>query len=149
MKNLLIILLLVLGVQTMAQKKYQPTWESIDSRPMPTWYSDAKFGIFIHWGPYSVPAFSKVGSYSEWYWNQLAKRDKEGDKNETKEFHQRVYGEDFAYPDFVPMFKCELFDPNQWANTFKESGAKYVVLTSKHHDESPRPSSKITANLWP
>ncbi|NQU54319.1 MAG: alpha-L-fucosidase [Bacteroidetes bacterium] len=118
----------------MAQKKYQPTWESIDSRPMPTWYNDAKFGIFIHWGPYSVPAFSKVGSYSEWYWNQLAKRDKEGDKNETKEFHQRVYGEDFAYPDFIPMFKCELFDPNQWANTFKESGAKYVVLTSKHHD---------------
>ncbi|MCG8502300.1 MAG: alpha-L-fucosidase, partial [Firmicutes bacterium] len=118
-----------------AQKVYEPNWESIDSRPIPEWYGDAKFGIFIHWGPYSVPAFSKVGQYSEWYWEVLQnpKRTEMGHK-EVKEFHDRVYGEDFTYPDFVPMFKAELFNPEQWANIFEESGAKYVVLTSKHHD---------------
>ena len=115
--------------------KYDATWESLDQRPIPKWWTDAKFGIFIHWGPYSVPAFSKVGQYSEWYWMNLVnpKRERNG-HSLTKEFHNRVYGEHFAYPDFVPMFKCEMFAPDQWAKIFEQSGAKYVVLTSKHHD---------------
>lgn len=116
-------------------EKYQPTWESLDSRATPSWWTDAKFGIFIHWGPYSVPAFSKVGAYSEWYWENLVNpgRTRQGHV-ETKEFHDRVYGETFTYPDFAPLFTCEMFDPGQWADLFAESGAKYVVLTSKHHD---------------
>jgi len=124
-----------LEAQTETAHQFEANWESLDTRPIPTWWTDAKFGIFVHWGPYSVPAFSKVGQYSEWYWMNLVnpKRERNG-HSLTKNFHDRVYGEHFTYPDFVPMFKCEMFDPDQWANIFEKSGAKYVVLTSKHHD---------------
>ena len=108
---------------------YEPTWESLDQRPNPQWFEDAKFGIFIHWGVYSVPSWAPRDTYSEWYWNHLQ------DKNKaTWKFHVEKYGENFKYQDFAPMFKAELFDPDQWADTFKRSGAKYIVLTSKHHD---------------
>lgn len=132
--QLLIVPFLIFG-QLFAQKKYEANWKSIDSRPIPEWYADAKFGIFIHWGPYSVPAFSKVGEYSEWYWMNLVnpERVKNG-YNETNEFHKKVYGANFTYPDFVPMLTATMFNANQWAGIFEKSGAKYVVLTSKHHD---------------
>ncbi len=109
-------------------------WAAIDARKTPQWWSDAKFGIFIHWGPYSVPAFSKVGRYSEWYWYDLANPKRKQTHKPTKAFHDRVFGERFSYPDFVPMFTCDMFDAKQWAEAFEQSGAKYVVLTSKHHD---------------
>jgi len=115
------------------EKKEAAAWAAIDARPTPQWWTDAKFGIFIHWGPYSVPAFSEVGRYSEWYWEDLVNPKRRSHKI-VKEFHDQVYGELFTYPDFVPMFTCELFNPTEWAETFEESGAKYVVLTSKHHD---------------
>lgn len=108
---------------------YEPTWESLDQRPNPQWFEDAKFGIFIHWGVYSVPAWAPKDTYSEWYWNHM--QNKEGP---TWKFHVEKYGEKFQYQDFAPMFKAELFDPDHWADVFKRSGAKYVVLTSKHHD---------------
>ncbi|MGP1992972.1 alpha-L-fucosidase [Zobellia laminariae] len=134
-KSLLIIVAIFFFGHLVAQKKYEANWKSIDSRPMPTWYTDAKFGIFIHWGPYAVPAFSKVGQYSEWYWMNLvdSTRVEEGYK-ETNAYHKKMYGDNFTYPDFVPMFNAKMFDPDQWADVFKKSGAKYVVLTSKHHD---------------
>jgi len=121
-------------------KEYQPTWESLDSRKTPGWYRDAKFGIFIHWGLYSVPAWAPRGTYAEWYWH--AKDACQNSKNEAavgraeavKEFHNRVYGNDFSYADFRSRFTCEMFDPAHWAEIFKRSGARYVVLTSKHHD---------------
>lgn len=112
--------------------KYEATWESLDQRPTPQWWVDAKFGIFIHWGVYSVPAWSVRGQYSEWYWNRIT-----GDKGKNGpwwQYHKARYGEDFDYAAFAPMFKAELFDPDQWADVFRRSGAKYVVLTSKHHD---------------
>ena len=115
------------------QKEIAKAWKKLDARPVPQWWQDAKFGIFIHWGPYSVPAFSKIGQYSEWYWENLRNTESKNHK-EVKEFHTKTYGSDFTYPDFVPDFKCEFFDPKQWAEIFEESGAKYVVLTSKHHD---------------
>jgi alpha-L-fucosidase len=122
------------------ERRYQPTWESIDSRPMPQWYTDAKFGIFIHWGVYSVPAYAPVNlkgetPYAEWYWNSLTEGKKlKGRGAHTWAFHQRVYGADFQYFDFAPMFRAELFDPDQWADVFVRSGARYVALTSKHHE---------------
>ena len=110
-----------------------PAWDAIDQRPTPQWWRDAKFGIFIHWGVYSVPAFTKVGEYSEWYWRALRDPDQAGHV-EVRAFHDRNYGPAFAYQDFVPSFRCEMFDPDAWAALFQKSGAKYVVLTSKHHD---------------
>jgi alpha-L-fucosidase len=108
---------------------YEATWESIDSRPMPGWFNEAKFGIFIHWGVYAVPAWGPKTRYAEWYWHDMKNRD-----GETWKFHAKTYGEDFKYQDFAPMWKAELFDPAEWADIFKRSGAKYVVLTSKHHE---------------
>jgi alpha-L-fucosidase len=108
---------------------YEPTWTSIDSRPIPAWFPKAKFGIFIHWGVYSVPAWGKKGSYAEWYWHELVTKDED-----TRRFHNAQYGADFKYPDFAPLFKAELFDPARWADVFARSGARYVVLTSKHHE---------------
>jgi len=114
---------------TAAEKAYQATWESLDARPMPGWFDEVKFGIFIHWGVYSVPAYGPKGSYSEWYWSAM--QDKKG---ETWKFHVKNYGEQFHYQDFAPQFRAELFDPDQWADIFARSGARYVVLTSKHHE---------------
>ncbi len=109
---------------------YAPTWESINSRPVPAWFEDAKFGIFIHWGLYSVPAFTRRDWYAEWYQCQL----QEQKKPEVLEFHNRVYGENFRYADFVPLFKAELFDASAWVRLFENAGARYLNLTSKHHD---------------
>jgi len=133
-KRFFTFLLVFMSIIVFSQK-YEPTWKSIDSRPCPQWFTDAKFGIFIHWGVYSVPAWRKVtsglyASYAEWYYTRVM----DDTINGGKAFHDRVYGEDFEYRDFGPMFKAELFDPIEWAHLFKRSGAKYVVLTSKHHD---------------
>lgn len=121
-----------------AQIKYKPTWESLDSRPVASWFGDAKFGIFIHWGPYSVPAYSPKGTYSEWYQFWLQSKTLFGNGNfkgdEVAKYHEKTYGKEFDYYKFGDMFKADLFKPNDWANLFVASGAKYIVLTSKHHD---------------
>ena len=109
---------------------YTPTWPSINARPVPAWFEDAKFGIFIHWGLYSVPAFSRRDWYAEWYQIQL----QEQKKPEVVDFHKRVYGENFRYADFAGMFKAELFDPKEWVKLFERAGARYLNITSKHHD---------------
>jgi len=114
-----------------AQTRYEPKWESLDKRPAPEWFLDAKFGIFIHWGVYSVPSWGPPRQYAEWYWNGI--RNKKPD-NPWWQFHVKNYGADFEYHQFAPMFRCELFNPDQWADLFVRSGAKYVVPTSKHHD---------------
>jgi len=119
----------------MSNKTYTPDWASLDSREMPEWYNDAKFGIFIHWGVFSVPAWRKIdnslfGSYAEWYYASVYG----AYRNNDDDFHQKHYGKDFLYRDFAPQFRAELFQPDAWAELFKASGAKYVVLTTKHHD---------------
>ena len=109
--------------------KYEANWESLDKRPVPQWFQDAKFGIFIHWGLYSVPGYAKKGEYAEWYgWNM---NDKE---SATWKFHEKNYGKDFQYADFVKDFKAEMFDAEEWVNLFQRAGAKYMNLVSKHHD---------------
>ncbi|MBB1285376.1 alpha-L-fucosidase [Flavisolibacter sp. BT320] len=123
-----------------AQKKYEANWASLDSRPVPQWFTDAKFGIFIHWGVYSVPAWAPTGNewplyskYAEWYWYRLqSDSSKVGDA--FRAFHTKTYGPQVRYPDFAQQFKAELFHPDQWADLFLQSGARYVVLTSKHHE---------------
>jgi alpha-L-fucosidase len=129
--------------QSAGAARYRADWESIDSRPIPEWYLDAKFGIFIHWGVYSVPAFAPPRTkgetpYAEWYWHSLTEGKKATapghDGYQTWQFHQRVYGADFAYADFAPLFRAEMFDPDHWADVFARSGARYVAPTSKHHE---------------
>ena len=110
--------------------KYENNWESLNSRPVPEWFADAKFGIFIHWGLYSVPAYTAKGQYAEWYQWQLEKQP----ELTTKDWHESVYGKNYKYTDFVDGFKAELFDAKEWAELFKKSGAKYINITSKHHD---------------
>lgn len=107
---------------------YQADWDSLDTRPLPSWFNEAKFGIFVVWGPYSVPAWKDRG-YAEWYGNRMNRQG-----SPTWNFHRRVYGEDFHYEDFAPLFKAELWDPQAWCDLFARSGAKYVVTTANYHD---------------
>ncbi len=116
---------------TAAGNKYEANWASLDKRPTPQWYLDAKFGIFIHWGIYSVPAWGKVGEYAEWYWHHLPDHQP---TNVWWQFHRTNYGENFEYKEFAPRFRAELFNADQWASLFARSGAKYIVPTSKHHE---------------
>jgi len=155
MKNALPLLLCLLSLPLFGQK-YEPTWESIDKRPTPSWFSEAKFGIFIHWGTYSVPAYAPVIpgklAYAEWYWHALTNGRNDPNANELEKgtwaFHQRVYGADFPYQNFAAQFKAELFDPDHWAEVLAGSGAKYVVLTSKHHEGFALWPSKEASATW-
>ena len=103
---------------------YQPNWESLRQYRVPDWFRDAKFGIFIHWGIYSVPAM-----FDEWYPRRMYQKG-----SVMYEYHRETYGADFGYKDLIPMFKAEKFDPKEWANLFRESGARYVVPVAEHHD---------------
>ncbi|MBN3314987.1 FUCO2 fucosidase, partial [Atractosteus spatula] len=116
--------------------QYQPTWESIDSRPLPEWFDQAKFGIFVHWGVFSVPSYG-----SEWFWWYWHKNMKN-----YVEFMEKNYPPGFQYTDFAPQFTAEFFDASQWAEIFAASGAKYVVLTTKHHEGFTLWGSKYSWN---
>ncbi|KIF72499.1 alpha-L-fucosidase [Streptomyces sp. AcH 505] len=115
---------------TLGVADYLPTDDSLNSHQAPYWFQDAKFGIFIHWGVYSVPAWAPVGvQYAEWYWAQM-----QDPANPTYAHHRDTYGEAFAYDDFIPLFRAEKFDPRSWVELFRDAGAQYHVLTSKHHE---------------
>ncbi|MBL7153727.1 MAG: alpha-L-fucosidase [Phycisphaerae bacterium] len=131
-----------------AATQYQANWRSLDSRPTPKWFLDAKFGVFVVWGLYSVPAWGPEKDYSEWYWRRAVKDDGTLQDNDWGKFHRENYGEDFHYSDFAPMFTCELFDPDQWADVFARSGAKYVVFTAKYHDGFCLWPSKEANRTW-
>jgi len=140
MKNTFLIIVFTICplVSKAQQKVYEPNWESLDTRPTPAWFTDAKFGIFIHWGVYSVPAWAPtdiaVGKnfgqkFSEWYWYRLM----DPTNQYFAPYHEQLYG-DRTYQDFATDFKAEHFNPDKWAEVIAGAGAKYVVLTSKHHD---------------
>jgi alpha-L-fucosidase len=139
---------MVLGGLCAAQGpvKYEPTLDSLNSHPVPLWYSNAKLGIFIHYGLYSVPGWAplshpehdfgnpdyiKNNPYAEWYYNVMRI-----DGSPTQAYHREHYGANFNYYDFAPIFNREnkKWNPDQWAKIFREAGARYVVLTSKHHE---------------
>ena len=98
----------------------------LENYKVPDWFRDAKFGIFIHWGVYSVPAFG-----SEWYPRNMYRKDSKEYKH-----HIEKYGaqDTFGYKDFIPMFKAEKFNADKWVELFKKAGAKYVVPVAEHHD---------------
>lgn len=150
-----------LAAQPAKPGPYQPTTESLRTHKVPQWFEDAKFGIFIHWGPYAVPA------YHEWYVAFMSPKaafgflmggppytPTRGDLPEelfkarvqegAVKYHLANWGPDFAYDDFIPMFKAEKFDPRAWAELFHAAGAKYVILTAKHGDEFAMFPTKYT-----
>lgn len=105
---------------------FAPTWDSLGGYRAPDWYRDAKFGIFIHWGVFSVPAFG-----NEWYPRNMYRQG-------TAEFkhHVATYGPQskFGYKDFIPMFRAEHFDPDAWVDLFASAGARYIVPVAEHCD---------------
>ena len=106
---------------------FQPNWENIAANYVfPEWFSDAKFGIFIHWGVYAVPGFG-----NEWYPRRMYLQD-----DAVFKHHVETYGDHtkFGYKDFIPMFTAEKFDADEWLKLFKASGAKYIVPVAEHHD---------------
>ena len=135
MKYLVFALALVSAAHGFAAS-YEAKWESLDKRPVPQWWTEAKFGIFIHWGPYAVPAFGNISKdgkfawdcYAEWYQGFMLKGKKAYLDHHAKYYHNAPYG------NFAAEFKAEHFNAADWAELFKKAGAKYVVLTSKHHD---------------
>ncbi len=143
MKKVLFILLVSLAASSCAEKKvtydidswaspegtevFRPDWENIASNyTFPEWYRDAKLGIFIHWGIYSVPAYA-----NEWYSRHMYV---EGTRE--YEHHKATYGDhtEFGYKDFIPMFKGEKFDADEWVSLFRKAGARYFVPVAEHHD---------------
>ncbi len=115
---------------------FQDNWDSLARFQPPEWYKDAKFGIFIHWGIYSVPGFG-----SEWYSRNMYIQG-----SPEFEHHVKTYGpqKDFGYKDFIPMFRAEKFDPEKWAALFDEAGARYVVPVAEHHDGFQMYKSEIS-----
>ncbi len=112
--------------EVIARGPYKADWDSLAEHPVPQWYRDAKFGIFIHWGVYSVPAFG-----SEWYPRNMYLQG-----SPEYEHHRKTYGNQkiFGYKDFIPMFRAEKFDAEKWLDLFEEAGARYIMPVAEHHD---------------
>ena len=135
-RKLIFLICLIVSVFTFsiisAQGPYVATWESLDSHKMPGWYDDAKIGLSMHWGVYAVPGWAprrKNISYAEWYGNRM------NDKNNpTYDYHREKYGADFTYDNFIPLWKAESYNASEWAKFAVKMGAKYMFITSKHHD---------------
>ncbi|GGJ02196.1 alpha-L-fucosidase [Alicyclobacillus cellulosilyticus] len=113
-------------LEVIQQGPFAANWESLQGYQIPQWYQDAKFGIFIHWGVYSVPAFA-----NEWY-----PRNMYIEGSREYHHHRETYGPhtEFGYKDFIPLFRAEKFDPNEWAGIFRRAGAQFVVPVAEHHD---------------
>src|SRR5690606_14549484 len=121
--------------EVIASGPFKDTWESLSQFQVPDWYRNAKFGIFIHWGVYSVPAFS-----NEWYpRNMYIQGSKE------YEHHLATYGphREFGYKDFIPMFKAEEYNADEWAQLILRSGVRYVMPVAEHHDEVQMSKSEL------
>ena len=115
---------------------FNDDWESLQKKTLPKWFQEDKFGIFIHWGLYSVPAFN-----NEWYSRNMYIKG-----SEEYYHHIKTYGEhkNFGYKDFIKLFKAENFDPKKWVEVIKASGAKYLVQVAEHHDGFQMYKSKIS-----
>ncbi len=114
---------------------YENNWESLNKRKVPEWFGKAKFGIFIHWGLYSIPAYAPKGQYAEWYGHSChTPENKEEPFKELYYQHHKKHYDLMPYYDFKEQFTGHRFDADKWATLFKRSGAKYINMVSKHHD---------------
>ncbi|WP_252191163.1 alpha-L-fucosidase [Polaribacter sp. Q13] len=140
-KYWIIVFVFVISCKTKENKeikepKYTANWESLKQHKTPEWFLDAKFGIYCHWGPYSVPEYK-----NEWYahWMYVNKDNPEAKNGEASDFykhHVATYGtlDKFGYKDFIPMFTAEKFDAAEWADLFQKAGAKFAGPVSEHAD---------------
>ncbi|KAF1965624.1 glycoside hydrolase [Bimuria novae-zelandiae CBS 107.79] len=120
---------------TFGIKEYDATYESIYTHDSPDWFDNLKYGIFIHWGPYAVPAWGNVGeneSYAEWYWWHLNEGPETSDQ--TYQYHLEHYSPEVVYDDFIQNFSASAYKPKDWVDLFADAGANYFVQVSKHHD---------------
>jgi alpha-L-fucosidase len=127
-----------------AEVKFEETWESLSTTDRePEWFKDAKFGIYFHWGVYSVPAYN-----SEWYPRWMYAPGRKGWGGDVFDHHQKTFGpvSEFNYHDFIPMFTAEHFDAKEWADLFKKSGARFAGPVAQHHDGFAMWGSKV--NPW-
>ena len=125
---ILLLIFLFLPVTSQGQ-----TWESLNARTYPQWFSDAKLGIFVHWGLYSVPAYAGKEGYAEWFYRGLMRGDP--DRRRIMSLYADTTLPVFEqYKELTKYWRAELWNPAEWARMFKEAGAKYVVLVTKHHD---------------
>ena len=134
LKAIIIIFAVLLICVSLTQAKYEPTWESLAKHPIPAWFEDGKFGIMIHWGPYSVAGFKppEKKGYTEHFPKNLYR-----EKEAYYPFMKEKFGATppaFGYKDIIPLFKAAKFDPDKWADLFKKTGARYVIPTAEHHD---------------
>ena len=143
LKNFLVLSILIyaLSCQDNNLEKipvYQPTWNSLGKHATPEWFKDAKFGIYTHWGGYSVPAKGPNGS---WYPHNMYKRG-----SEQYKYHVEHYGNpsEFGYKDIIGLFKAEKFDADEWAELFKQAGAQFSGPVAEHHDGFPMWNSRFT-----
>lgn len=118
------------------QGPYNDDWSSLSAYQVPAWYRSAKFGIFIHWGVFSVPSFG-----SEWYPRNMYLKDSLEYRHHIENYGKHT---EFGYKDFIPLFQADKFDPNEWAQLFADSGAKYVVPVAEHHDGFQMYKSEIS-----
>lgn len=116
--------------------KFKDNWESLSQFKIPSWYSERRFGIFIHWGVYSVPAYC-----SEWYPRLMYKKG-----HPAAIHHEKIYGRDFEYRHFIEKFKPEKFNADEWVQLFKKSGAGYIMPVGEHHDGVKMYKSEL--NRW-
>jgi len=151
------------SLHAQSPSNYEPTLESLNKHPLPQWYADAKLGIFIHWGLYSVPGWAPLvhpnhdftsqdyithNPYAEWYLNSMRL-----DGSPTQAYHRQHFGANYDYYNFAKAFDRDIqkWDPDVWAKVFRDAGAQYVVLTTKHHDgftlwPSSTPNPKLPAD---
>ena len=132
MKHLLTIALLLCPLALRAQT-VEPTWQSLNLRPYPQWFSDAKLGIFVHWGLYSVPAYAGKEGYGEWLYKGLLGRDP-GRLRAMSYYADTSLPVREMYAQLTRHWHAELWQPDEWAQMFRDAGAQYVLLVTKHHD---------------
>ena len=133
-------------------KSYEPTWTSLCEHPVPDWFRDEKFGIYTHWGPYTVPAYGgssdalagiRGGYNSAWYGKNMY-----DSSHAVSIYHDKTYGgaKKTGYKDLIPLLTAEKFDPEEWVEIFKDAGARFVGPTAQLHDGFAMWDSKV--NRW-
>ena len=132
-RNFIIALLMMAALQGALAQNVEATWKSLNERGYPTWFDEAKLGIFIHWGLYSVPAYAHPEGYAEWLYKGLMSHSS-GRMNIMANYADTTLSTKELYGKLADYWHAELWDPDEWAEIFNDAGAKYVVLVTKHHD---------------